>query len=224
MSRSPARTRSRWTAKSWTSTSSGSNSASEAHVDLDYTPEEDAFRQQVARMDCGQRPDGRRAPQSRRAARLAAAAARRGLPRRRLAAGARRRAAVADAAGDPQRGAGARQRAGTDQRDGHLVGGPGDHPLRHRRAAAALSRADSRRRRDLGDRLLRAGFGKRHGRGEVPRRARRRLLRRQRPEGVDDAGAHLRLVLHPRAHLDRGAEVGRPHAAAHRHDSRPASR
>ena len=68
---------------------------------------------------------------------------------------------------------------------------------------------DPQRRGDLGDRLLRARLGQRHGGGEDARRARGRLLRRQRPEGLDDDRAPLRLVLRPRPHLDRGQEVGR---------------
>ena len=70
-------------------------------------------------------------------------------------------------------------------------------------AEAALHPEDPERRGDLGDRILRAVVGLGHGGGEDARRAPGRLLRRQRPEDLDHAGAHLRLVLRAGADLER---------------------
>src|SRR6185436_17633503 len=88
----------------------------------------------------------------------------------------------------------------------------------YRRAEEALRPEDPHGGRDLGDRLLRAVVRLRHGGGEDARRAAGRLLRRQWPEDLDDARAHLGLVLDPRPYEPGRAEVGGALAAPRRHE------
>ena len=194
-------------------------------MDLSYTPEEEAFRARVrAWLEENAR---RRARWPRTSRRCAPGSASCTTAASSASAGRRSTAAPASprwSRRSSTRSWRARARRGVDQRDGDLVGRSGDHEVRHRGAEAALHPEDPHLRGDLGDRLLRAVVGLRHGGREDARRARRRLLRRQRPEDLDHARAHLGLVLRPGPHLDRRSEVGRPDAAADGHARARASR
>ncbi len=72
-------------------------------------------------------------------------------------------------------------------------------------------------RGDLVPAVLRAGRRFRLRRPVGPRRARRRRVDRQRPEGVDDAGPHLTLGPARGAHRPRRPEARRPHRVRRRH-------
>ena len=102
--------------------------------------------------------------------------------------------------------------------------GPDAHRARHRGAAATLPAEDPHRRRDLVPGLLRAGLRLRPGVAAHPRRARRRRLRRERPEDLDLGRAVRRLDVLPRAHRSRGAEAPRHLVHPDRHEDARASR
>ena len=108
-------------------------------------PAEEAFRTKVRTWleKNAPRAEGRALARGRQG--LAAQAPRGRLPRRGVAEGVRRRGPLRHGAGDPQRGAHAREGARRARPDGHLVGRPGDHEVRHRGAEAALRRAHPRR-------------------------------------------------------------------------------
>ena len=139
-----------------------------------------------------------------------------------LAEGVRRRRRAVLAPGDPARGARRGAGAGAHRRDRPRDGGADDHRPRHRRAEDALPAEDPLGRGDLVPGLLRAGRRLRPRRRAHARRAPRRPLRRQRPEGLVVVRAPRRLV-HPR-HAQRpgrpalpGAHVpDRRHARARR--------
>src|SRR5437667_785 len=160
----------------------------------------------------------RLAARPRRDARLAAEAARRGVPRRRVAEGIRRRGTLVDGAGDPQRGADPRPRPASGERDGDLVGRTGDHPPRRRGAGVGdrLERARERAERHRGQYPLRPGArlaeddGARTAEARGPSRPPAR--RRPRHQGRDPAlGGHARADrLAPRAH--EPASLGRHEA------------
>ena len=100
--------------------------------------------------------------------------------------------------------------------DVHLPGGdpadrrPDADPLRHREAEGPVPQADPGRRRALRDRLLRAGRRHRPRLAAHHGQARRRPLRRQRPEAVDHRRPPGRLRLARGPH-----RPGRPQAQGH---------
>ena len=94
--------------------------------------------------------------------------------------------------------------------------------VRHRRAAGARAGRDPRRH-DLVHRHERAERGLGPRRAADPRRARRRPLRRQRPEGVDVVRDGVREVLPLRAHRPGRAEAQGHLAADRRHGHARAS-
>ena len=156
--------------------------------------------------------------------RLAAQAQRARLGRAHVADGVRRRRRDADRAGDLLRGVRPRPRAADGQRARPDDGRAGGHRARHRRAEGALPRADPVRRRDLVPGLLGAGVGLRPRVAEDARGARRRRLRRHRPEGVDDVRAPLEVVHAARAHEPRRAQAPRAHLLPDGHGAARASR
>ena len=165
-------------------------------------------------------------------------------PRRRLArrvaglepaAGRRRlgRAGVADRARWPRRRPrraarlprGDEHVGGTraDQRDRRVQHRPGDHALRHRRAEGPLPPADAAGRRDLVAGHVRARRRLRPGLAAVQRGGRRRRLRDQRPEDVEQPRPPRRVVPAVRPHRPGVAQAqghqlpaGRPADAGHR--------
>ena len=116
------------------------------------------------------------------------------------------------------------QRRGLDrQRPGavpdHQQRRADDHGVRHRRAEEVLPAQDRRRRSALLDRLLRAGRGHRPRRAADHRGARRRRLRDQRPEDVDQPDRLRGLRVAGGAHQPGGQEAPR-HLDADRADHR----
>ena len=147
----------------------------------------------VRRARTGRRP-GRRDGLG-RADRVGADPRRRPLGRAVVAGRVRRPRRRPRAADHLQRGVRAGERAGA-----HLVLRRGAvradaHPVRHRRAEAALPPEDPAGRGAVVPGLLRAERRQRPRQHPDPRRARRRRVGHQRPEGVDDARAPRRLVL-----------------------------
>ena len=102
--------------------------------------------------------------------------------------------------------------------------GPVHHRLRHRRAEEAVSAAHRQSRRLVVPGLLRAGRRLRPRLAQDHGRARRRPLHRQRPEDLDHARAIRRLDLLPGAHRPRREEAGRHLVPADRHEDARASR
>ena len=86
--------------------------------------------------------------------------------------------------------------------------------LRHGRAEEPLPAAHPRRRRLLGAGLFRAGRRLRPGGAEDPRRTPRRPLPGQRPEDLDHAGPLRRLDLLPGAHRRRRPKSARKASAS----------
>ena len=145
-------------------------------------------------------PPRRRGPVRRpRGSRVEPRALRRRLGRDLVAGGVRRTRARAAVPGDLPRGGGARRGAAARRRDRPRDGRPDDHLARHRRAEGALPEAAPRRGRDLVPGVLgaRCGLGPRRRARLGP--ARRRPLRRRRPEGLVVVRAHRRLLHPPRA-------------------------
>ena len=95
----------------------------------------------------------------------------------------------------------------------------GDHPARHRGAEGGAAPPHAARRRHLVPGILRARRGQRPRVAQVHRGARRRPLRRQRPEDLEHARAPRELVRAPRAHGPRRAEAPRHLVPARRHDA-----
>ena len=180
----------------------------------------------MARGEPPRRPPGpprrRDALRRPRDARLEPGALRRGLRRAHLARGVRRRRRAVHAPGDLPRGARARRGASAHRRHRDRHGRADDHRARHRGAEGALPRAAPRRGGDLVPGLLGAGRGLRPRRRAHELDARRRPLRRERPEGVVVVRAPRRLLHPPHAHgprvdAARGAHVpDRRHARARR--------
>ena len=85
------------------------------------------------------------------------------------------------------------------------------HRARHRRAEAALPRADPVRRGDLVPGLLRARLRLGPRVAEDARGARGRRVGGHRPEGLDHARAPLQVVHARRAHRQRRAQAPGPH-------------
>ena len=134
-----------------------------------------------------------------------------------LAQGVRRPGPLADGLADLHRRGRHRRRAGAVPDDQQR--GADDHGLRHRRAEEVLPAQDRRRRAALLDRLLRARRRHRPGQPAHHRGARRRRLRDQRPEDVDQPDRLRRLGLAGGAHQPRGQEAPR-HLDAGRADHR----
>src|SRR5688500_9272932 len=78
-----------------------------------------------------------------------------------------------------------------------------------RGAAAAAAPAARHQRGDLVPAVQRAGGGLRRGRARDQGGARRRRMGRQRPEGMDDAGAHLEVGHVDGPHRSRRAQAPR---------------
>ncbi len=136
------------------------------------------------------------------------------------------RAALADRVGRPgldadpappvgrRDGPGARPAAaGVQRRDGRA----GDRDIRHRGAEAALPAADRQPRHLVVPGLLRAQRRLRSRVAQDHGRSRRRRVRRQRTEDVDDARAVRRLDLLPGAHQPGGEEAAGHLVPADRH-------
>ena len=130
------------------------------------------------------------------------------LDGRRLAEGVRRPRARRGRADDLRQRGPARRRApaGRDPADGR----PDADQVRHGEAEGPVPQADPRGRRALRDRLQRARRRHRPGLAADDREARRRPLRRQRPEDVDHRRPPGRLRLAGGAH-----RPGRPQAQGH---------
>ena len=94
--------------------------------------------------------------------------------------------------------------------------GPDAHGLRHARAGRRAPPPHPVRRDDVVHRDERARGRLRPRRAEDPRRARRRRLRHQRPEDLDQLRRGRRLLLPDLPHLDGG-----PTARRHQRDHRP---
>ena len=148
---------------------------------------------------------------------LAAAAVRSGLVRHRVARGVRRARRVAHPADHLPGGDGAREGAAADQPRRVDHGRSGADRARHRGAEARPPAGDPRRRRDLVPGLLGARCRLRPRRAADARRPRRRPLRRQRTEGVDQLRALRRLVHGARPHRSGRAEASRHHLSPDRH-------
>ena len=193
-------------------------------MDLALSPEHEAFQRRVRAwlkanvpkrepddaMRGHSEPGARAAPQG-----VATQALRRRLRRHGLAEAVRRPGRRRDGADDRQPGARAGARAAADRHDGRADGRADADPVRQRRAEAALPAAHPQRRGDLVPGLLRARRGLRSRIAEDARRAGRRRVHRQRPEGVDLERADRRLDVLPRAHRS----VRHPSTAASRTSS-----
>ena len=193
---------------------------------IGYTPEQEELRREL-RVVLRQADDPR-------AGRGAGRQRRRDGPRQRLprdrrpdgqgrladtvvAQGVRRPGPPADGRADLQRRGRDRQRAGAVP--DHQQRRADDHALRHRGAEEVLPAQDRRRRTALLHRLLRARRGHRPRVAAHHRGARRRRLRHQRPEDVDQPDRLRRLRLAGRAHQPRSQEAPR-HLDADRADHR----
>ena len=127
----------------------------------------------------------------------------RGAP---LGPAVRARCRPADPAHD-RRGASAGRRAAPGQPDRHRMGRANPPVRRHRGTEGPLALAAAQRRGVLVPALLRAGRRLRPGLADHPGRARRRPLRGQRAEGVDQLRPH-RQVGHPaRPHRPGGDQA-----------------
>ena len=174
-------------------------------MDLRDTPEEAAFRAELRSWLEENLPEGIQGNRGGAArfdgpgdARVEPRALRRRLRGAHLARGVRRRRRAVHAPGDLPRGAGARRGAAAHRRHRDRDGRADDHRARHRGAEGALPRAAPLRGGDLVPGLLRARRGLRPRRRADELDARRRALRRQRPEGVVVVRPPRRL-LHPRS-------------------------
>ena len=193
-------------------------------MDLNFTPEEQAFREKirgwVANQSAqGHQPEGaqRAAPDARRSAALGAHPRQGRLARLRLAETVRRPGLECGAAPPVRRGMCAcRCAAHRAVRPGD--GGAGDHGLRLARTAKAPPARHHERRRVVEPGLQRARLGLRPGVAEVQGRAARRLLHRQRPENLDHARPVRRLDLLPGAHQLGRQAADRHQLPAHRHE------
>ena len=172
-------------------------------MDLRDTPEEAAFRAEVRGWLEANYPSDLTGPRSSEAeyerawyawSQKLAEAGYAGLT---WPVGVRRQRRAVSAPGDLPRGD--RARRGTPARGRHRPrhGRPDDHRARHRGAEGALPAEDPLGRGDLVPGLLRARRRLRPRVGADERAARRRPLRRRRPEGLVVVRPHRRLV-HPR--------------------------
>ena len=141
------------------------------------------------------------------AAQVASQDARGRMGRNQLAQGIRRARRQPDPADHLQRGDGARGRTAARQRARHHAGRPDADSLGHRRAEAALRTEDSLGRRDLVPGIFGTRRRFRRRLAADPRGRGRRLLRRQRPEGLDLRRASRRLVYPAGSHRSRRAQA-----------------
>ena len=192
-------------------------------MDLDYTPEEQAFRDEVRAFVRANLPQdiADKVLHHRRLVKddlrpLAEDPLQEGLARRPLAARVRRPRLDAGADAHLRRGVRRRRRPAPDPvRPQH--GRAGDHGVRHPVAEGALPAADPVAGGLLVPGLLGARLRVRPRIPEDARRARGRPLRRQRPEDLDDDGALRRHDLLPRAHRPDGEEAGGHQLPADQH-------
>ncbi len=141
-----------------------------------------------------------------------------------LAGRARRRRRLGVAAGRRARGDVGRGRATRTAVHEPQLHRPADHALRHARAAGPPPAAHGRGRRALVPGLLRARGGLRPRVAQDPRRARRRPLRRERSEDLEQLRRRARRPLPAaRAHQHRGEEAGRASRCSWSTCARPAS-
>ena len=193
-------------------------------MDLRFTPEEVAFREEVREFFGKALPENtrRKMEEGRSLAKDDIVTWQRilngkGLGGAVLAGRIRRHRLDADAAvhlpGGDAAGAGAAAAAVRRQH-----GRPGDLHVRHRGAEGANPAAHRQHRRLVVPGLLRARLGLRPRLAEDHGQARRRPLRRQRPEDLDDARAIRRLDLLPGAHRPDRQEAGGHLLPAHRHE------
>ena len=148
---------------------------------------------------------------------VAADALRRRMGGHRVAEGVRRPRRCRLAAADLQRGAVTLRRRGRGVRGRDRDGRADDHRVGHRRAAAALPRADAERRARVVPAVLRAGRGLRPRGPAHARGTRRRAVGRERAEGLDVGRAPQRLGSAARAHRPRRAEAQGHHRVPARH-------
>ena len=121
----------------------------------------------------------------------------------------RRRARRVGSGGD-RRGVQPRQPVSGPDQPGHQHAGANAARSRHRGTAASMDWPDHPRRGDLVPGLLRTRFRQRSCRGQYARRAGRRGLRGQRPEGLDQLGALRRHDVPAVPHRARPAEARGP--------------
>ena len=167
----------------------------------------------------GHQPQGaqRAAPVEGRPAALGPHPGRQGLARLGLAEAVRRPGLDRDPEAPVRRGMRPRRRAARDPvRPGD--GRPGDHGLRHARAAAALPARHHERQGLVEPGLQRTGLGLGPGLGQDQGRTQGRLLPGQRPEDLDHARPVRRLDLLPGAHQQRRQAADRHQLPADRHE------
>ena len=100
---------------------------------------------------------------------------------------------------------------------GMVMGGPGGHHPRHRRAEGALAAADPDRRGDLVPGLLGARVGLRPGLAQDQGGQVERRVDRDRPEGLDDLRPQGQVVHARRPHRPGRAQAPGPHLLHHGH-------
>ena len=193
-------------------------------MDLNFTAEETAFRQQIRQWVANHLPQrhppqgaSRAAPDARRPPALGQDPRPARLARLGLAEGAWR-ARLERRAASPVRRRMCACRCATCAAVRPGDGGAGDHGLRHARAAAPLPARHRQRRCLVEPGLQRTRCGLGPGVAEVQGRAPRRLLPRQRPEDLDHDGPARRLDLLPGAHQQRGQAADRHLVPADRHE------
>ena len=113
-----------------------------------------------------------------------------------------------------------RRRRAAHLRHGHPHGRTRDHEVRHARAEGQVPAQDRVGRHRVLPGLFRAGLGLRPRQPQDARRARRRRLRDQRHQDLDDRRARRRPHVLPGAHRDRGQAAGRHLLRADRFDER----
>ena len=183
------------------------------------------------RSQSGPRPPGRRRPPPAPGQGLAAPAPasqrkrprRSGLRRAPLGSPLRPRCGSAHPTRD-RRGAQTGQRPPPDQPDRHRLGRAHAHVRRQRRAEGALYLAAALGRGVLVPALLRARRRLRPRLAQHQGRARRRPLRRQRPEGMDELRPHRPLRHPPGAHRSHRRPSTRASATSSAPWTPPASR
>ena len=199
-------------------------------MDFDYPPEAEAFRKEFrAWLDGhltdefrGERPrllDGDGSGAARHPAGVEPRARRGPVRGDRLARGVRGAGRRDHGAGRLRRGDAPVEGAGHAEPARALEHRARDHPARHRGAEAGAAPPDAAGRRHLVPGILRAGRRQRPRVAEVLGGARRRPLRRQRPEDVEHARPPRELVRAAGADRSRGAQAPRHLVPARRHDA-----
>ena len=187
-------------------------------MDFNFNPEDEAFRmefravarrQQAVRAEYGRDHywNGRGPRRIRQAEGMGEEDGRGPVARAELAQAIRRTRRGNFAEYRLWRGARARRRHGADDRDGYQPVRADAVALGDRRAEAALHPADHEGRRSLVPGLFRARLRLRPRVAADARGRGRRLLRRQRAEGVDLDRAARRLDLSAGAHRSRRAQA-----------------